>query len=551
MNRLAAGLAALLACSCAGAPGSGDLRTVAERTQYRETSRHRDVQAFVRELRRRTDLVRVESMGKSGLGQDMPVLILTRARPGTRVPVVLVIANIHAGEVEGKEVSLMLARDLTLGPYVELLDRMVLVVIPNYNPDGNDAISTDNRKLDLKNLDGQVGPEGGVGTRVTGEGLNLNRDYMKLEGAESRHLSRLFGTWRPHVSIDLHTTDGSLHRFPLTYGTAHNPKSGAEAPIRYMIDRFLPDVTRAVKRNAGLDFFYYGDFREEHNPEAGWRTYSPMPRYGSNYRGLVGRMDILSEAYSYIPFRERVDATYAFLLEIFRHVAAHGPEIMEIVEQADRETVRRGEDPKPDDQVAIHYGETQRTGGKLTFKYPALPRPEPVTILSWDLESLKERRLEGARPAEYRTQFYADFAPTKSVRRPFAYVFPKELEAIVAKLREHNVRVERLAADVEAGVEAYRVRDIEKIRSSDVQTKERFETVLTVEVEPTRRTLVRDSVVVRTAQPLGNLLIHLLEPESEDGLVRWNYFDRLVEKGSEFPVLRIPDRMDLPTRESR
>ena len=84
-------------------------------------------------------------------------------------------------------------------------------------------------KPDLVALEGQIGPPGGVGTRNTGEGWNLNRDYMKQESVESRNLSRLYGAWWPHVFVDCHTTDGSIHAYDLTFDTAHTPRSGHPA----------------------------------------------------------------------------------------------------------------------------------------------------------------------------------------------------------------------------------------------------------------------------------------------------------------------------------
>ncbi|MCK7527761.1 MAG: hypothetical protein MZV64_64185 [Ignavibacteriales bacterium] len=45
--------------------------------------------------------------------------------------VVYVQANIHAGEVEGKEAALMLARDIVLDPKLPYLDKVVLLVAPD------------------------------------------------------------------------------------------------------------------------------------------------------------------------------------------------------------------------------------------------------------------------------------------------------------------------------------------------------------------------------------------------------------------------------------
>jgi hypothetical protein len=46
-------------------------------------------------------------------------------------------------------------------------------------------------------------------------------------------------------------------------------------------------------------------------------------------------------------------------------------------------------------------------------------------------------------------------------------------------------------------------------------------------------------VLVRTDQVLGTLAVYLLEPESDDGLVRWGYFDALLKPGAILPVGRL------------
>src|SRR5688500_6778280 len=140
------------------------LLTRAERTDYTETSLHADVVEYVKEARRRApDLMRVGSMGASAEGRDMPVVVLSwhgaftpSAAHRLGLPILMVQANIHAGEVEGKEALLAFMRDLTPGGLRALLDEVTFVFIPILNPDGNDRISTENRKLDLQALEGQI-----------------------------------------------------------------------------------------------------------------------------------------------------------------------------------------------------------------------------------------------------------------------------------------------------------------------------------------------------------------------------------------------------------
>ncbi len=181
--------------------------TVAEKTDYRETSRHADVLLTIEELKEFRPVFRVESMGKSARGQEMPVLVFGE-RPGT--PVVLVIANIHAGEVEGKEALLWLLRSIAKGERAAWFKDVVLLITPIYNADGNERVTVANRGA-------QHGPLGGMGTRPNAQGLNLNRDAMKLETPEGRSLARLLTDYDPHVNVDLHTTNGSDHGYYLTY----------------------------------------------------------------------------------------------------------------------------------------------------------------------------------------------------------------------------------------------------------------------------------------------------------------------------------------------
>ena len=246
--------------------------TVAERTDFRETSRHADVLRFIDELKGTRPRFTVESMGKSGKGQEMPALVFGQRSDAK--PVVLVIANIHAGEVEGKEACLMLARDLPDAVF----DKLTVVMVPDYNPDGNDLIDPANRKLDLAKLEGQIGPDGGVGTRYTADGINLNRDYMKMEAVESRNLSKLYAKWQPTLTVDCHTTDGSIHGFALTYDTGHIPN----APCAYVESTMLPEISRRLDRRTKIRTFFYGNFVDEKDLSKGWATYSHRPRYGSH-----------------------------------------------------------------------------------------------------------------------------------------------------------------------------------------------------------------------------------------------------------------------------
>ena len=533
--------------------GPDPLRTVAEASVYRRTCLHREVDDFLARLAARTDRVHVETFGTSGLGQALPVAILSaagrftpEAAHASGLPILLVVGNIHAGEVEGKESCLMLARDLCLGGLAPLLEQATVLLVPDYNPDGNDRIDPANRALDLARLEGQIGPEGGVGTRYTGAGYNLNRDYTKHDAVESRALAGLLSKWRPHVVVDCHTTDGSLHGYDLTYDTSRNLASTPRGPAVFARDVLLPSVTQALFQRTGFRTWFYGNFKDEADPGQGWESYPPLARYGSHYRGLRGCVDVLLEAYSYIDFRARCDVTYAILVEILAQVGARGPEIVALVEGAARDTVARGRDPKPDDLVGIHYGIPARdASGALVYRHPG-HRLSDVDVEVWDDASHRERRVPGLSRRTVKTTFYGRYEPTVLVRRPFAYVIPASRVAVLDRLAGHGIEMHRLARSVTLDVETWRVTGKEPTASPDVGTAVRTETVLHVEAARERFSAVAGDVVVPMAQRWANLAIYLLEPHGDDGLARWGFFDD-VGPGDPFPVRRIPSPVDLPT----
>ena len=186
---------------------------------------------------------------------------------------------------------------------------MVLLIAPLYNPDGNERVSPTNRR-------GQHGPVEGMGQRPNAMGLDLNRDQMKLDAPESRALVRLYTEYDPHLSVDLHTTNGSHTGYHLTYAPPLSPHTPSE------IDDFLRGTVASgdhaeVKEKIGWDMYYYGGARPARGDgEAGWYTFSHQPRYVSNYIGLRNRFGILGEAYSYASFEERIGISYWFTEEI-------------------------------------------------------------------------------------------------------------------------------------------------------------------------------------------------------------------------------------------
>jgi hypothetical protein len=534
---------AVLAClglsvcaATAWAQASPPLQTRAERTRFEETSSYAEVRAFLEALVARAPRARVESFGHSEEGRDLPLLVLgdppaanpADARRSGR-PIVFVMANIHAGEVEGKEALLHLARRLTTGDLQPLLNGAVWLFAPIYNADGNEKVSVENRSE-------QNGPIGGVGTRENAKGLDLNRDFIKLDSAEARALVGLLARWDPDVVVDLHTTNGSFHGYHLTYSPTLNPNADGRL-IAYARERLLPAVREAVAARHAFRTYYYGNFDEDGGPRA-WRTFDHRPRFGNNYVGLRNRIAILSEAYSYLDFGGRVKVTEAFVEEVMRYVVAHAPEIRALITQLDS-------------------GWTASTPPREAgVAFEIRPLPEQVEILVGAVEKkvnprsgrAMEAMVEG-RVTPVRMPDYGLFAATSTRRVPPAYLILPAASGVhhqvAGLLKGHGVQIDELRAPLTVKIERF---VINEVRRAERSFQGHRETAVTGRFEETTVAAPGGALVVRTDQPLGPLVFYLLEPESDDGVTTWNVVAAALTPGAAHPVLKILPGQPLATR---
>jgi hypothetical protein len=491
--------------------------TVAEESQWKATSRFADVMSFIRSLQEQSPYLRVETLASSPEGRNIPLLVIGNPLPSPpsslsrdRRGVIYIQANIHAGEVEGKEASLMLARDILLSPDLPYLDKLIILVAPIFNADGNERISPENRPH-------QGGPENGVGVRHNSQNLDLNRDSIKLESPELRGLvENVLLRWDPLLLVDCHTTNGSFHQEVVTYSWGLNP-NGDSAIVSYQRDQMMPEIEAILEKKYATPAVGYGGFRDYKAPEKGWQTFEPQPRYVTNYIGLRNRLSILDENNVYADFKARVMGNYNFLRAILDFCSSHVEEIEGLVSDADRKTILKGSHPSD----------------KETFflEYEVRPLKDPVTVRSYEIEVIP--RGQGQRPEIKPTDkvnprtvpYFSDWVGKRGVRFPAAYVIGVPDSDILDKLRQHGLVVERLAEAATLEVEAFRVKEL---KSDERAYQGHHLNQVKGDYAVERKDFPAGTLIIPTAQPLGGLAAYLLEPESDDGLLVWNFFDRSI-----------------------
>ena len=519
--------------------------TRAERTGFCETTPYEEAMAFLDTVRMNAApnrIMRVTRLGASPRGR--PLLAVTACARSRRAdqncdahmaaprrrPVVLLQANIHAGEVEGKEAVLALLRTVVTDARPNLLDSLTLIVIPMYNADGNEALGPQTR-----NRGAQLGPAV-VGERANGDGLDLNRDYIKAEAPETRAMLPLLTNGSVDVFVDLHTTNGSYHGYNLTWSPSLHPG----APLAsYTGDTLLTGVRRRLQR-AGVATYAYGNFSSSFAREVtldsqkeGWFTYDSRPRFGSNYFGLTGGISVLSEAYSHDPFDVRVRSTYAFIRELLGTVAAD-PSILARV-TATRRVLAAGNAPK---------------GLVLQTRLAARPLRDSVLVeaLEADRDSFSTEPgvPQGIRRTGRIARQLMDVRDRFDATRvtavpPGGWLIEAGDTALLTLLARHGVQVRpRIGTTAVVSVERFQLDSVER-------TPRAFQGHREVSVlgrwMPVRMRPPAGWRWVPATQPQLLVATQLLEPLSNDGATTWNLFDERLRMGKYHPVLRVLTRI--------
>ena len=378
----------------------------------------------------------------------------------------------------------MLLRETFAGPHPPLLKDLILAVAPIYNADGNERVSKTNRP-------GQVGPEEGMGQRANARGLDLNRDFVKLEAPETRGLVKFLNEWNPHLFIDTHTTNGSYHRYTITYDGPKNP-AGDPKVIGYMRQTFFPEVTRDFEKRTELKAFYYGNFDRDHTK---WTTYPAEARYGTTYVGLRNRLSVLSRGLFLCPVQD---------------AGAGDARLRARLPGDSRPAARRRSSGCSTGPRRCAAARLRRAGARWRSVAAVKAAEHPATVLGYEETATRTAAASRPRrPKDYTVQLVNEFEAAESVARPFAYLVPPAFREAVEALQRHGLNVQELREDIELDVEVYKLDAVEK-------SPRRFEGHQAVELHVTPRAAARmvpaGTLVVKTAQPLGHLAVGLLEP---------------------------------------
>jgi len=480
--------------------------TPCEKSGFRETPRYAETTLWLQRLCKAAPELKMVSLGRSDEGRDIWMVVASKDRAftpeslrETGKPVLFAQAGIHAGEIDGKDAGMMLLRDMTVrGTRKALLDRAAFLFIPILSVDGHERFGPHGRI-------NQRGPAH-MGWRTNGRNLNLNRDYAKLDTAGVRAAVRVLTEWGPSLYYDIHVTDGADYQYDITWGYngPHAYSPAAAAWMRDVLDPALQADLRSRGHVPGPLVFAVDS--ADMTKGNGAPTFGA--RYSNGYGDLRHQPTILVENHSLKPYDQRVLGTYVLLESTLRALGTHGAALKDAI------TKDRGS-RKP--QVPLTW---KRTDKVRTVEFLAIGQrvdKSPVTG--------GKRIVWTGEPVTLQIPLLESNVPQKTAERPKAYWIPAAYKRVIHRLRRHGIRMEKKTGEV--SLTFYRATSFELAKTP-------FEGRVRVSAEWTteRRTATfqEGSVRISTDQPLGDLAVVLLEPESPDSLLQWGFFLEIFQR---------------------
>jgi len=504
-------LSVLLVLSFSAVAISQIIRTASEESGFQEYTSYEEMLQFLQDIQATSTEMLLSTFGKTIEGREQPYAIFSRpliTQPREAIasgkPIVVLAANVHGGERTVRESLLILTRELaTKGTSMNwLLDDMVVIVVPSINPDGFVR-----------------------STRGNSLGIDLNRDYMKLEQpALSNYAQNILLTWQPHVVLDGH--NGGSYPYNICY---QGPTCAAsdQRLTRLCEQEIFPFIDDEMEKHGYKSWYYSG------GDSTSWRGGDISLRGSLGYIGIINSIAILFESPG---GQDREDGAKSGLVAtraLLRYVAQNSEKVLMTAERARRETIEMG-------QNAIGEIPVQMTIGPKDYK------------VSYEIAIIPGGRREGEtrEEANRRRQIVkitgADLiiepVIIKTRPRPYAYVLEARAHKAIEMLKRHKITIEVLQKDTEIDVEAYNMTGIE--HNSEYDHPASVTVTFADETVKQKRTFPKGTYIIRTGQLMGRVVTLMLEPETNDNVVKWNAMDAMVPRaprraGGPVPFMRV------------
>lgn len=420
---------------------------------------------------------------------------------------VLINNNIHPGEPEGTDASMILLRDmLFFGQYwQQVLPYLQLHVVCQYNVDG-----TLNRNATSRaNQNGPVE----YGFRGNAQNLDLNRDFIKLDSRNARSLVGLMAMEQYDLFIDNHTSNGADYQYVLTY--FHTRPEKLQPGLTDVLMPFEKSLKERLTANQWPTAPYVETMKTI--PDSGLFAFYESGRYATGFAALHHTLGYTVETHMLKPFSQRMLGTLAFMEQFL--IAATQPSLRSEFSAVRRKYVDFA--PKPIGQwMPIQFQLDQTKSTEIDFLgFESGYRPSEIS-------GADRLVYDRSRPWSKKVKYYDRYRSTDSVIVPTAYVVPFAYGDVIQKLKLNKVICKPIPFDT---VVSLRVSYITEFKTVNHPYEKHYlhhsiktrDTVLAVQLRA-------GDVVVPITSFNAKFVVSVLEPRSADSYFAWNAFDGIL-----------------------
>lgn len=476
--------------------------TPGEKSSLTTSPSYAETRAFAEKMVAASPLLKLEVFGMTPQGREMFAIVARKAGAAPK-PILLAQAGIHAGEIDGKDAGLMLLRDIAFRGKDALLDEADFVFVPIFNVDGHERSSRFNRP-------NQRGPVM-QGWRTTAQNLNLNRDYLKADAPEMQAMISLIRKYDPALYLDLHVTDGTDHQYDVAFAFsgwdgryAYSPEIG-----KWLDQSFRPTVSAALTKAGHTPGFYVSAVNNR-KPDLGIVHSADTPRFSTGYGDHSRIPTVLVETHSLKPHRQRVLGTYTLLESALRLVGKDTASLYRAI------AVDRAARPS---EITLSWRALEKPIDTISFKGIAHETYRSA------VSGVEEVRWLG-KPINQQMDVYG-VEPALQVKLPKAYWVPATATEVIARMKVHGLQMET--------IDDARMLTLDMVRLEEPKLGNASEGHVPLSAKAYRREMLsvnmpKGSVRVSTDQPLGLLAAAMLEAESADSFLAWNFFPGMLQR---------------------
>ena len=475
------------------------LKTPLQNKEYKEVTSYDELSNFIYELDQNSDLLTAEPIGKSVQGRNLYAMKFSSSEFGkddSKVKV-LFIAQQHGNEQSGKEGALLLALEILKPENQYLFDKIDIAIIPQMNPDGSE-----------------------LNQRRNGNDTDLNRNHLILTEPEVIAVHKLFNKYKFHVTLDVH------EYFP--FGDTWKEFGYRDNSSILVGINTNPDIAREIR---DLQKNEYQKFINEYLNERNISNFIYTPggppeiKYirQSTFDINDGRQSFgIQNTFSFI--HEGMNGTDGFIENIKYRTESQMEAMMGLLKftylnhEIIKETVIKSRENLINNTVGNNIGiqfEHVNDGSTLPLPLYSYATGNDTVINVMDYRGKVE--------------------PVFEVKKPIAYLIPRNLPDIMDWLKRHNIYFEDYKSYPGYLIKQYSIIAMDSLN---------FEGDMVV--NPKTKVKIHSSkmneseyIIVPTSQLKGNMLVIALEPKSELGLVTYPGFSNILKLGETYPIYRV------------